>query len=282
MNKYDLSLPTKPIKAELSEPERLIIIAAVKIGKTTSTALLPNALVMNFEDQKQTTTGMIKYLSSYEHLKLLCAEIKEKGIKYDFGVIDTITKLEEFAKDEAERLYRSRSVGKNWINYIDKTGKVVYKHVPGETRLNPLCGKMQYKNILDLPNGSGYPYLTEAMKNIDNLLKSTFPKLIYIAHIKETNYKDLDTGLDASCKDVNLTGKNKYIFSADAHAIGYMHRVNNDLYMSFKPSDDIVSGCKIDRLDGKDFLISRKKDDGTIETFWEQIYISLKEKNSNK
>lgn len=275
-------LPTKPVDAVLVEPGRMIVLGPPKIGKTVATALLPNALVLNFEDEKQTTSGMFMYIDSIDKLKAVCKAIVDAGKPYTFGVIDTITKLETLALTEAERLYRATSMGKNWINYIDRQGKVTYKHIPGETILNPKCGKKQYGDLLQIPKGAGYPWLTKAMKNIDQILKNTFPKLIYIAHLKETTYLNEDTGLEATSKDVNLTGKNKYVFSSDAHAIGYMVREGNKLYIEFQPSEDLVSGCKVDRLDGRKILISEKNDQGKVIAHWDEIYISLKEKTQKK
>lgn len=260
-------LPTQPTKAALLEPDRVIFMGKPKCGKTTSLALLPNALDINFEDAKQTATGMFQYISNINDLKILCRDIREAGKPYHFGIIDTVTKMEELAVEEAERIYMTLAVGKNWIKKKKtKDGRII---------LDPECGKAQYGNILQIPKGSGYQYLTTAMKNIDKMLKETFPVVIYNAHIKETQLKNEETGIETTSIDVNLTGKNKQIFSADAHAIGYFERIGNKLYLKFTPSEDLISGCKIDRIADKTFLISEKTDKGIV-TYWENIFPSIK------
>lgn len=259
----DIVLPTESKKAELLEPTRMIVMAKPKTGKTTVCALLPKALVINFEDEVQTTTGMIMYCDSFTKLKLILQKIQLSGKPYEFGIIDTVTKLEELAEIEGERIYMRTPQGKNWIIKDDK-GK-----------LSPLCGKAKYGRLLHLPNGSGYGFVTEAMKQIDKEIKKTFSKVIYIAHVKETQLSSESTG-EMISTDINLTGKNKQIFAADAHAIAYAERIGNDFYFKFLPSSDLLSGCKVDRLDGKTILISHKNDNNVIETHWDEIYLSIK------
>lgn len=260
----NIVLPKKPVKAQLNEPKRMIIMAKPKVGKTTVCALLPNSLVINFEDDEQTCDGSIIFCKNFTDLKAIIAQIKKEGNPYDFGVIDTITKLEELAEIEGERIYMSTPQGKSWY----KKGK--------DGKLDPTCGKAKYKKLKFLPNGSGYQFITEAMKEIDKKLKEVFPRLIYLAHVKETQLAATETSEEITAIDVNLTGKNKQIFAADAHAIGYAERIGSKLYIKFLPSADSVSGCKIDRLDGQNVLISEKLENRSIKTYWEEIFPSIK------
>jgi hypothetical protein len=269
MSEEKIVLPTKPTKAVLDEPTRVIFMGMPKIGKTTATARLPEALVINFEDEQQTASGMFLYCPTIKKLKEICNAVKKAGKPYLFGVIDTITKMEELAEAEAERIYMSRLVGKNWIKVIG---------TPQGKKLDPTCGKAQYGRILGLPNGSGYPFLTEAMKGIDKLLKETFPHVIYLSHVKDTHLKNEDTGVETTSMDVNLTGKNKQVFSADAQAIGYFERIDMELYLKFTPSTDLISGCKVDRLADKTIKICEKTEDGKFITYWEEIFPSIKKK----
>jgi hypothetical protein len=52
-----------------------------------------------------------------------------------------------------------------------------------------------------------------------------------------------------------------------------MTRIENKNYLLFQPGDDILSGCKIKRLDGKEILISEYDDKDNLITHWDQIYI---------
>lgn len=262
-------LPTTPTKSKLVNPNRLLIFGKPKIGKTTAVAALKNCLIINLEDKVQTADGMILYVDSITKLKSLLKTIKEKGCPYDYIAIDTLTKLEEMCIPEAERLYMRTPMGKeSWIKKDDK-GKLL-----------PTCGKAKYGNILFLPNGSGYQYLREAFKNIIHMIEEVTENVIYIAHVKEVNI--VKDGAEFTSSDINLTGKNKYTISADAQAIAYMTRINNKNYLCFQVSDDLLAGCKIKRLEGRDILISEYDENENLITHWDEVYIKEKEEEKSK
>ena len=255
----DLILPTKPTKAALKNPSPLLIFGQPKIGKTTCVSALENNLVLNFEDKVQTADGMVMYIDSLKKLKEVAKAIKDADKPYDYITVDTLTRVEEMCILEAERIYMRTPMGKEWIRR-DENGK-----------LTPTCGKSKYTSILFLPNGSGYQYLRQAFKQVTNLIESLAPNIIYIAHVKTTNI--LKNGAEVSSHDINLIGKNKQTVSADAQAIAYMTRVNKKNYLSFLPSEDILAGCKIKRLEGQEILISEYDEDDNLITNWDQIYI---------
>ena len=106
---------------------------------------------------------------------------------------------------------------------------------------------------------------------ITNLVEECADRIIYIAHVKDTNI--LKDGIEFTSNDINLTGKNKQSISAAAQAIAYMTRIGNKNYLCFQPGPDVLSGCKISRLDGKEILISEYDEDDNLITHWDQIYI---------
>lgn len=257
----DLILPTKPTKSKLVNPSPLLVFGKPKIGKTTSIAALDNCLVINLEDKIQTADGMVMYVPTFADLKKVLAKIKQAGKPYKYIAIDTLTKLEDLCILEAERLYMETPMGKDsWFKKDEATGKML-----------KTCGKYKYKSILFLPNGSGYQWLRQAFKNITKLIEECADNIIYIAHVKETNI--LKDGAELTSHDVNLIGKNKQSISAEAQAIAYMTRIGKANYLCFLPSDDVLAGCKIKRLEGKEILISEYDDDGNLKTNWNQIYI---------
>jgi hypothetical protein len=148
----------------------------------------------------------------------------------------------------------------SWIKKDEATGK-----------LSPTCGKSKYTSILFLPNGSGYQYLRQAFKQITKMIEECAENIIYIAHVKEVNI--LKDGLEFTSNDINLIGKNKQSISAAAQAIAYMTRIGKKNYLYFQPGDDILTGCKIKRLDGKEICISEYDDNNNLITYWDQIYI---------
>lgn len=257
-----LNLPTKPVKAELKNPETLIIYGLPKIGKTTTVAALKDCLVVNFEDKKQTADGMIYYMDDISKPSLddFVKTIKELNRPYKYIALDTVTKLEELAIAEAEKIYASTPVGKGWFIKTEE-GKIL----PGP-------GKKKYKEILFLPNGAGYQYLTKALMKVINVFKSCADTIIFIAHVKDKNLnKD---GAEFTSADLNLMGKNKGILSQMTHAIAYMHRRGKKNYLEFIPSDDVLAGCKVKRLEGKEFLISEYDENNNLVTYWSDIFIT--------
>lgn len=256
-----LNLPTKPVKAEMKNPLKLVVMGKPKIGKTTSVAALKDCLVVNFEDKVQTADGMIHYMTdlSTKSLNDLGAEIEKMGRPYKYIALDTITKLEELLWKEAERLYMSTPTGSNWIKK-DKDGKIL-----------PTCGKYKYKELIFLPNGSGYQFLTKVLNKVISKFEQFAEYIIFIAHVKDTML--MKDGVEFSSLDINLTGKNKGILAQMAHAIGYIERRGKQNYIQFKPSDDVLAGCKVKRLEGKEFLLSEYDEEGNLVTYWENIYV---------
>lgn len=256
----DFILPSKPTKSLLKNPSPLLIFGKPKIGKTTAVAGLENCLVINLEDKVQTTDGMVLYAKDLNSLKQILTKIKAAKNPYKYIAIDTLTKLEEFCIPVAEKLYMKTPMGSTWELRDPDTGNLIKS-----------CGKYKYGSIIFLPNGSGYQYIRQAFQMITNLVEECAENIIYIAHVKDTNI--LKDGVEFTSNDVNLTGKNKQSISAAAQAIAYMTRIENKNYLLFQPGDDILSGCKIKRLDGKEILISEYDDKDNLITHWDQIYI---------
>lgn len=254
-------LPSKPTKSKLVNPSPLLVFGKPKIGKTTAIAALENNLVINLEDKVQTADGMVMYAKDLNTLKAILNKIIEAGKPYKYLTIDTLTKLEEFCIPEAEKLYMGSPMGSSWIVRDPKTKEI----------LKDKSLKYKYKSILFLPNGSGYQWVRQAFQQLTNLIEKCADNIIYIAHVKEVNI--LKDGLEFTSNDINLIGKNKQSISAAAQAIAYMTRVGNKNYLYFQPGDDILTGCKIKRLDGKEIMISEYDDQGNLITHWNQIYV---------
>lgn len=76
-----------------------------------------------------------------------------------------------------------------------------------------------------------------------------------------------------SASEIDLSGKNKSIVSAEADAIGYVYRVNNQNYISFATRDEVICGARPEHLRGQNVLISELQETGELKTFWDKIYI---------
>lgn len=261
VSQEDMILPMKPTKSKLKNPSPLLVFGKPKIGKTTAIAALENNLVINLEDKVQTADGMVVYAKDLTALRTILQKIVEAGKPYKYLTIDTLTKLEEFCIPEAEKLYMKTPMGSSWI-VRDPATKEILKNK---------SLKYKYGSILFLPNGSGYQYVRQAFQQLTNLIESCAENIIYIAHVKEVNI--LKDGLEFTSNDINLIGKNKQSISAAAQAIAYMTRVGKKNYLYFQPGDDILTGCKIKRLDGQEICISEYDANDNLITYWDQIYV---------
>lgn len=249
-------LPTDVVKAETQNPRKLIIFSNPKVGKTSTLSKLENNLIIDLEDGSEFVDAKKINVKAYarktgkSEMQIL-AEIA-KGIKdkntelgtyaYNYITLDTITALEDVVKPYALKLYQGTSMGKTY------TG-----------------------NILALPNGAGYGYLREAFETVYNSFFGLSNCLILLGHIKKASItKD---GKELGAKDLDLTGKLKQITCADADAIGYLYRKDNNNYLSFKTSEvDLATGARPAHLRQQEFIISTLDKD-KLTCNWDKVFI---------
>lgn len=252
-------------KNDSYNPRRLLIFSQPKVGKTTLVSKLPNTLIIDTESgskfidgyiydllEEQRKTGKEPYILLKElSNKIIEANNKENKTIYDFIVIDTVTGLEYIARKLATKLYKQTLQGKSF------TGTDV---------------------TMELPQGAGYMWLREAFQQLYKLFDGISKHgLILTGHFKQSSInKD---GKDLSAKDIALTGKLKEIISADMDAVGFMFRnkSTNQNILSFKTNEqDLITGARPLHLRGKEFVISELTDDGTLNTYWNDIYLEVK------
>lgn len=243
-----LKLPTERIKAKDSNPGKLFIFSAPKVGKTTLIAALDNCLLIDLEHGSKFVDAMKVEINSIEELSQLIAliakENKERnGYMYKYIALDTVTKLEEMVKPLALKMYRETPMGKNFTD----------------------------DDILSLPQGAGHYWLRRAFKKVWESMLPLCETLILLGHVKDKSIaKD---GKDLSVKDIDLSGKLRNITAADNDAIAYLHREDNKCYMSFKTGDDVTCGARPMHLRNKEILVSEwdPKTD-TFQFYWDKIF----------
>lgn len=248
-----IQLPTSPIPATVQNPKNLVIFAKPKTGKTTLLAALPNCLILDLEEGSDYVSGLkIKALNLYDVSRIGQA-ILAANKPYKYVAIDTITALEDMCIPRAEELYSKTLPGKNWFT----------------------DGKLKYKSILNLPNGSGYPWLKEAFNEVVKYISTWAPHVILVGHLKDTMMEK--NGAEFSSSELDLTGKIKRTTAAKSDAIGYLYRKGNNNILSFKTSDEIACGARPAHLKNKEIVVSESivKPDGTEEMVfhWDQIYV---------
>ena len=205
-----IKLPTKKIKATHQSPNNLILFSKPKVGKSSLLAELPDCLLIDLEDGSDYINAIKIKANSIEDIKEIGEEIKKANYPYKYVAVDTITALEEKCVPFAEKLYSRKPMGKSWFK----------KDANGD--LTNDSGKMQYGNILNLPNGAGYAYLREAMTKTVDYIKTLAPRVILVGHIKDVMLEK--AGAEFTSSDLDLTGKIKRIMTSQSDAIGYLYR----------------------------------------------------------
>lgn len=242
-------IPKEKIKRKTDNPKNLIMFGLPKVGKTTLLSMLPKCLIVDFEDGTDYVESYAVKISNYKQLFALAKELKETPGQFEFIAFDTTTALEDIALPYANKLYRDTVMGKNFD---------------------------ENENVLKLPNGAGYQYLREAMQKMIGWFEKTIPNVILVGHVKDKSLNE--NGTELNVKDLDLTGKIGRILSAASDAICYIYRdtETGNVMANFGDGSSVLCGSRISQLSGKNILLSEKLEDGTIKTYWENIYPSLK------
>lgn len=242
-------IPKEKIKRKTDNPKNLIMFGLPKVGKTTLLSMLPKCLIIDFEEGTDYVESYAVKISNYKQLFALAKELKETPGQFDFIAFDTTTALEDIALPYANKLYRDTVMGKNFD---------------------------ENENVLKLPNGAGYQYLREAMQKMIGWFEKTIPNIILVGHVKDKSLNE--NGTELNVKDLDLTGKIGRILSAASDAICYIYRdtETGNVMANFGDGSSVLCGSRISQLSGRTILLSEKLEDGTIKTYWENIYPSLK------
>jgi len=248
----EIILPLSKVEATVKSPSNLILFSKPKVGKTSIVAQLPDCLVLDLEDGSDYVSAMKIKASSVQDIKKIGAAIKDAGNPYKYIAVDTVTALEEMCIPYGETLYSQSPMGANWFD--PERG-----------------GKAKYGNILNLPNGAGYPWVREAYMKVTAYIKTWAPRVIFLGHVKDIVLEK--AGAEFNSLDLDLTGKLKRIVCSKSDAIGYLYRKGNKNILSFKTTDEIACGARPDHLKNQEIVLSEINDDGSFVTHWDKIYI---------
>ena len=236
-------LPTKKIKADRVNPKRLIIYSKPKTGKTSAFAGLENNLLLDLENGADYVDALKVKINSLQELLDAGKAIKEAGKPYTYVTIDTVTALEDMVMPLAIKLYKQTSMGKNYDG----------------------------DNVLSLPNGAGYLYLRQAFFQVLDFIDTLAPHIILSGHIKDKQVDD--KGEMVMAANIDLTGKIKSLICANADAIGYMFRKDNQTILSFKTNDGVTCGARPEHLRDQEIVISEMNEKGELNIHWDKVYI---------
>lgn len=254
----EIILPKRKSAALHKSPKNLIIFSKPKVGKTSLLADLENCLIIDLERGSDYVDALKISASSVEDIKAIGEQIKKEGNPYKYIALDTITALEEMCIPYAETIYSKTSMGKNW-----------FKKTP-DGQLSSDSGKAIYGNILNMPNGAGYPYLREAFTRVIEYVKTLSPRVILVGHIKDVLLEK--GGTEFNALDLDLTGKLKRITTSQSDAVGYLYRKGAKNILSFKTSDEVSCGARPEHLRNQEIVISELVD-GKVVTSWDKVFI---------
>ena len=137
------------------------------------------------------------------------------------------------------------------------------------------------KDILKLPQGSGYYWSRIAIQEIIGWFEQDNYNLILAGHVKDRSITE--GGTELNVKQLDLGGKISSILSAKSDAICYAYRdpETGHLYCNFGDLNSVLCGARMSHLAGRTILLAEREmsEDGTwkIKTHWENIFPSLKQ-----
>jgi riboflavin synthase alpha subunit len=256
----NLVLPTAKVEASNQNPRKILLFAHQKTGKTSAVLQLDKCLLVDLENSAEFYGGLFvnvkkiaqaQKISLFEAFKQVIKALKEdvakNGIYYKYIAIDSMTILEDLAKELALVMYKNSEIGKN------------YKET----------------DIFKLPNGSAELWFRNAAEQLYNSFEGLYSDcLILIAHVKSSSITK--NGVDLQVRDVNLRGKFKLLVGAEVDAIAYMYRNKGEKVniISFVGDErDMVTGARPAHLANKEFPISEILPSGEFVTYWDRVFL---------
>lgn len=241
-------LPKEKVKAKVENPRFLIIFGKPKAGKTTLASKLDNNLIIDLEGGSEFLEALAVQARSVKDLgdiaNAIREEIKSTGKKpYKYITLDNASRLEEICLSYAATLYRQTPMGKNYSG----------------------------NDVRTLPNGSGYMYLQQAVRNVIDMFRDLCDNFILIGHLKDKMINK--EGEELSEMSLDLVGKLANIICGEADAVGYVYRKKNETHISFEGGDNSVREARAPHLRGKNIVIAESDENNNIKVYWDKIYL---------
>lgn len=265
----NIVLPTERRKATDYNPRLMVLFGKPKCGKSTLMASLDNNLIIDLEDGYRALDVMcVQARTARDIFNIKDAIIKkneENGGKpfYRFITIDNATRLEEISLPLAAHKYRQTSMGAAWGYKKDSIGNILFENGRKVVDLSA--------DVRQLPNGAGYLYMREALKEMVNMFKPLCETLILICHTKDKQIRKNDE--ETTEMAVDLAGKTGDIICGEADAIGYVSRQGTKTLLSFKGGDNNIKGSRPLHLREKTFCVAESDENGNLKVDMSQIFL---------
>lgn len=250
-------LPQKKVNASRKNPKKLIIFSKPKSGKTSSLAELEDNFIVDLEGGSEYVdalkvnvpkTASEQGIAPLEVVKQIIKELNEVKTKigrnpYKRITLDTITVLEELILPLAADMYRATPMGSSWAG----------------------------SDVRKLPNGAGYAYTRDAFFFVLNQFERVCDTLILVGHVKRKSISVGDGEIDE--KSLHLTGQTPTMVAADADAIAYLYREENQTILDFEPSSSVIAGARCEHLRGQKLVIAESNEEGKIIVDWSKVFV---------
>lgn len=266
----EITLPTERRKAQTYNPRLLVLFGRPKSGKSSAVASLDNNLIIDLEDGYRSLEVMSVDARSVADIFAIRAKINEEIKKtgkrpYRFITIDNATRLEEMCLSYAAQLYRNTQMGAKWGLKRDRNGNLILvdgKPVPD-----------QKADVRQLPNGGGYLYLRNALKEVIHMFMPPLCEtLILVCHVKD---RQVNLNNQESTEySVDLAGKLADIICGEADAIGFIYREKNKTIVSFAGGDGTLREARPAHLRGKQFVVGESDENNNLKMDLSQIFLS--------
>lgn len=194
--------------------------------------------------------------------------------KLDYDIVCSVWRHTEVHKRTGRRVAspveqkdRKTPMGQYWGYKKDKIGNNV-KDANGNNVIDPKA------DIRQLPNGGGYLYLRQALKEMVHMFQPLCDTLILVCHVKDRQIKKNDE--ETTEMAVDLAGKLGDIICGEADAIGYVSRQDNKTLLTFKGGDNIIRGSRPLHLREKVFVVAESNPDGNLKVDMSEIFLDRK------
>lgn len=266
----EIVLPTERRKAIDYNPRLMVLFGKPKSGKSSLMASLENNLIIDLEDGYRSLDVMAVQARNAADLYNIKSAIEEKNKEnngkpfYRFITIDNATRLEEMSLIVAAGLYRKTSMGTNWGYKKDSIGNIITDQ-NGKKVIDPKA------DVRQLPNGSGYLYMRNALKEMVGMFRPLCDTLILVCHVKDKQIKKNEEEVTEMA--VDLAGKTGDIICGEADAIGYVYRQGNKTLLTFKGGDNNIKGSRPIHLREKTFEVGVSDDEGNLKIDMSKIFL---------
>ncbi len=265
----EIILPTERRKAVNYNPRLLVLFGFPKSGKSSAVASLDDNLIIDLEDGYRALDVMTlparNILDIFLIKSALDKKMNETGKKpYKYITIDNATRLEEMCLSYAAGLYRKTAMGQGWGMLRDKNNNIVKKD--GKPVPDPKA------DVRLLPNGSGYLYLRNALKEVIHMFQPYCGTLILVCHVKDKQIQM--NGEESSKLVVDLAGKLGDIICGEADAVGFVYREGNKTYISFEGGAGDIREARPLHLRGKQFVVGESDENNNLKMDMSKIFIN--------